>query len=152
MTGPSVTVHESSRIRRLVVDAVRMLRERLFSKPGPDPQFVVQASEAAVVEALGRANYVHPWLLSYHYEGEDRNLVWFFSDFETYPELPYRQDHVRLYVDEYPEGEVGLACHTEPSSVSHREAHLDGETTSRGPAARRVRVLLDDAGLDYERA
>jgi len=145
---PDISLLKSPRVRRTFIDGVRLARELAFTKDKHDPQLVVEAPEADLVEALGRAGYVHPWLLSYNYRGEDRNLARFFYDDERYPEFPYRQDHIRLYVDEHPPGSVGIAGHTEASSVNHRQAHLEREAEI-DPATRRIEDLLDEAGLAY---
>ena len=144
---PKPSLLESDRVRRTVVDFIRLLRGLAFKRDKHEPQLIIEAEEADVVEAFGRAGYVHPWLLSFKYRGEDRNLARFFYD-EDRSEYPYRQDHIRLYADEYPSGEVALAGHTEASSVTHREAHLEREGEI-GPAIRRIRGLLEDAGLEY---
>jgi len=143
-----ISLLKSARVRRTVLDFGKLLRELLFVKDRHAPQLIAEVSEERLVEALGRAGYIHPWLLSYNYRGEDRNLVRFFYDEETYPELPYRQDHIRLYSDEYPPEEVGIAGHTEASSINHREAHLTKEAEIT-PATRRIRQILDDSGVSY---
>jgi hypothetical protein len=139
-------------LRRLLVDGIRLVRARLFRHSrDAEPALVAEATEEGLIDVLAEAGYVHPWLLSYHYEGEDVNLVQFWYAPERFPELPYRQDHVRLFVDEYPDGEVGLEPHTEASAVTHREAHLEEVTFAEGPAIERVTSLLEHAGIDYRR-
>jgi len=147
-----VDLIRNDRIRRLLFDAVRLFRAKYFGRSREvAPELIAETDEETLVTALVEAGYVYPWLLSYHYEGEDRNLVRFFHDPEGHPELPHRQDHVRLFVDEHPRGEIGVAAHTEASSITHRDAHIDGRSYERGPAVDRVATLLTAAGIEYRR-
>ena len=147
----NISLLESKRFRQTIVDSVRLIRGLAFTKERHQPQILVEAKEACLVKTLGRAGYVHPWVLSYNYRGEDRNLARFFYDYENYPRFPYRQDHIRLYVDEYPPKVVGLAGHTEPSSVNHRQGHLERDAEIQ-PAIRRIKTMLQEADLDYRDA
>jgi hypothetical protein len=130
------------RARTLFVDAIRAIRARLFGIPRSDDavSLVATASRDEVVTALAQHGYTPNWLLSYHYEGEDANLVRFYYDPDS--EFPFRQVHVRLFIDELPEGEIGIAAHEEASALTHREAHLAEETFDRERGVEMVREEL----------
>jgi hypothetical protein len=138
-------------IRRLLPDAIRVIRRRLFTvSRGTDPALIADADADALTHVLAEAGYIHPWLLSYHYEGEDVNLVRFWYDSDDHPDHPHRQDHVRLFTDKYPDGVTGIEPHTEASSVTHPDAHLDEVGFSRDPAIDRIKSHLDHANITYE--
>ena len=117
-------VVRDDRIRRLIYDAICMARERFASTDGRDPQLVVKATQEELVAVLQDHDFFPGWILSYHYEGEDDTLVRFYADPYNHSEYPYRQDHLRLFVDEYEDG-IGVSAHSEANAVVHRDAHLD---------------------------
>lgn len=82
----------------------------------------IEKEEAEVL--LARHGFSPNWVLSYEYEGEDASLVRFWYDPERYPEYPYRQTHVRIFSDEFPDGYIGMDAHTEPNALVHRRAHV----------------------------
>lgn len=141
--------------RRLIYDGLRIGRRQLFTQSvrlEDVVQIEVEGSRDEVIHAFATAGYTPNWLLSYNYQGEDGNMVHFHYDPETYPGLPFRQDHVRLFVDDYPEGTIGLACHSEPNALVHRAAHLDERTYSAAAGAKRARAILAAAELDHHPA
>ena len=141
-------VHDD-RIRRLVYDAICMARKHFASTDGHEPQLVVEASQEELITALQDYGFFPGWILPYHYEGEDETLVRFFADPYYHPELPYRQDHARLFVDEYPEGEIGISAHAEANAVVHRDAHLDNVGLDYEFGAVRLAEVLKTEGVTF---
>ena len=142
-------VVRDDRIRRLIYDAICMARKRFASTDGRDPQLIVEASREELVAVLQDHDFFPDWILSYHYEGEDETLVRFFSDEAIHPDLPYRQDHVRLFVDEHPEGEIGISVHTEANAVVHRDAHLDNVGLDFDLGAARLTEILSTEDVAF---
>jgi len=132
------------RARDLLVDAIRAARARLFGHSRPDDavQLVADATRDELVTALAQLGYTPNWLLSYHYHGEDANLVRFYYDGDS--EFPFRQIHVRLFIDEFPDGRIGIAVHEEASALTHRDAHLEERTFDR---ERGVELLTEELAV-----
>ena len=135
-------------IRRLIYDAICMARERFASTAGREPQLVVEASREELIAVLQGHDFFPGWILSYHYEGEDETLVRFFSDEAIHPDLPYRQDHVRLFVDEFENG-IGVSVHTEANAVVHRDAHLDNVGLDFDLGAARLTEILSTEDVTF---
>jgi hypothetical protein len=132
---------------RLVEDAIRRGRARYFrvSRTEDAPTLDPNASTNRVVEELAWAGFTPNWLLSYHYEGEEANLVRFHYDPHAHSELPFRQLHVRLFAD------GTIDAHEEPSALMHKGPHLREASFDRDLGTREVKRILEDAGLDIER-
>lgn len=133
--------------RELIWDSLVIARRRAFGVDRPDDavQLLAHADLDDVVIALAKAGFTPRWKLSYHYEGEDVNLVRFWYDPAL--EYPFRQDHVRLFETEYPEGVVGVAPHTEASALMHRSAHLDEVTFDLNLGRARTREVLESESI-----
>ena len=145
--APSSLLYDDS-VRRLLVDAIKVARTKFFATEGNPPQLLAKTSADLVIETFAEHGFTPNWLLSYHYVGEDANLVKFWYDPEQYPEDPYRQTHVRLFIDEHPEGEVGLSCHSEPNALVHRDAHLEEIGLDHDLGAARAHKILTRKGIE----
>lgn len=149
MTAHTQTIQDLAHnddVRRLVFDAFRIARKQYFSRAGGDVQLIAKTEPAFVIETFAEHGFTPNWLLSYHYEGEDANLVRFWYDPEQYPEYPFRQDHVRLFVDEVGDG-VGIKAHSEASALVHRDAHLANRTLDPDLGAARAHRILQKKGI-----
>lgn len=135
------------RVLRLLEDVVRMARSEVSDQLGTvDGEDVAtldpQASPNRVIKELAWAGFTPNWLLSYEYGGESANLVRFHYAPDRYPEIPFRQLHVRVFDD------GTLEAHTEPSALMHKGAHVREQGFDRATGTREVRRLLEDAGVE----
>ncbi|MCU4743479.1 hypothetical protein [Natronoglomus mannanivorans] len=123
-------------------------RARWFSRDRPDEsiRMVAECCEEDLVEFLAREGFTPNWMLSYHYQGEDANLVRFW--YEPDSEYPFRQDHVRLFIDEFPRGEVGVSAHTEASALVHRGPHIHEKTFDWVEGITRTRDALENHDVE----
>lgn len=144
-TATDVLANDTS--LRLIEEFVRRFRAEFFtSDGGPDDATIdPNATVGEVVEALAREHFTPNWLLSYKYKDEVATLVRFDYDAETYPQLPFRQLHVRLFED------GTLEAHEEASALMHKAKHLDEYTLDRRRGTERVSEMLDRQGVPHER-
>lgn len=119
-------------------------RAEYFSHERDPPTELIRGTSVSSVERVfAECGYIPRWPLSYHYRGEQANMIRYYYDGEH--EFPHRQIHIRLY-DE-PDG-VGVYAHEEPSALHHPEKHIasDDMTTVNTWAVGAYYEVLDGDG------
>ena len=129
---------------------VHAIRSEYFKKGTPSTRAPLDDDLDAVVDLLAENGYIPEWPLSYHYRGENANLVRYYYDESR--EFPHRQVHVRLFDREDGEPGTDLYAHEEPYGLNHPREHIDSnnmtDVTEQVAEAYRVTRDGDEPILD----